>query len=269
MTDRSRCYVDASSNNEDAGPIDLAAYAAAGHKRISLKATEGTGYAWDRGVVLARQAHRLGLAVERYHLLLFADDPAAQAAAFAGELRAGHFDVQRGDRPMVDVEGLSDAGADAAEEHRRAHLFHLFMAHLAHELGHGVLAVAQVYAPDWYLAGKPALIGAMRGYRITASNYDATGNTPPNAYGLDQTVWQFTDRASVPGFAGPVDYNRELTPDPGPRPPAHHTLREQLAALGRRVHHHQLRQDDELTQLAAEVQKLELAVSALDHTAKG
>jgi GH25 family lysozyme M1 (1,4-beta-N-acetylmuramidase) len=206
-------YVDCSSNN---GTPNVGAYAAAGHRRISVKSTEGTGYTWFGGQDVARAAHAHGLAVEYYHWLRPEFTARSQAEFF---VRAVEKTWRAGDDLMDDFEasynyatgGRVSDGSDS----RRADQLAEFQAR-AHEL----LAKPRVYTGNWYLAGMgPHCQAECRRHDIVMSDY--SNGTLPNPYRLHYVAHQFTDRARVAGFGGPVDYNRLLAPaTPSPTTPA-------------------------------------------------
>lgn len=99
-----RLFADISDNN---GPVDLAAYAGAGHRMIAIKASEGVSYTNPRHAVATAEAHRLGLVVVHYHFCRLADGSAVIAEArHFNRTVASHFEV--GDILVLDVE---DRGA--------------------------------------------------------------------------------------------------------------------------------------------------------------
>lgn len=200
MTDRSLYFADISSNN----PLpDLAAYVAAGHQWLARKVTEGTGYRWFEGDAVADEAHRLGLHLFHYHWLT--PGPAAtQAASFIGAVKAH---LKPGDKLMTDFERSPQP--DPVDSIRAAQI---------RDFNHFVTTALPdneltVYTGNWYLDGKPACQAETRKWPVILSDYtDAADAQINNRYGLDLIVRQLTDRATVPGFSAPVDYNHWLKP---------------------------------------------------------
>jgi len=190
-------YVDCSSNN---GTPNVAAYAAAGHTKLSVKVSEGAGYHWYGGEDVIDQAHRHGLVVEHYHWLRPDSDVKAQADFF---LRYVEKRWRHGDNAMTDCEvtyGAQDPSPD-----RRADQLAAFQERIKARLAEPV-----VYLPNWYCDNKPALIAEGKRWAVVASDYSG-GDTVNNRHGFRLVAWQFTSSAHVAGFAGRVDYNRTLT----------------------------------------------------------
>ncbi len=120
------------------GSVDLAAYKAAGHDRVMLKATEGTGFLDTTFTARWRQAGTLGLKRGAYHFLRNALPGAEQWAWFiAAVRRAGP--LQPGDWLCLDSEDPATPGRAVAcsQEFTRA-------ATLA---GH---VDGEVYTGRWY-----------------------------------------------------------------------------------------------------------------------
>lgn len=192
-------YVDVSSNN---GTPNLQAYRNAGHTDLMLKATEGTGYAWSQMQALAREWHSFGprYRVGYYHWLYGTLSGSTQFAWFWAQVEPV---FEPGDWFMTDFEDVDPSRwvSDAQ---------HLAVLREFDTLGLQ-LAPVHDYAPDWYLANLPQCRAWLKAANrpVVASDYS---NAPPgNRYGLNHVAHQFTDRANVPGWASPVDYNRWLT----------------------------------------------------------
>lgn len=204
--DRSKLYVDLSSNN--AAP-NITRYAGAGHKRISLKATEGTGYAWTAGNAIHQAAHRHQLGVERYGWLRPEYDPVDQADFFLDTV--GPY-MRRGDNYCCDFErsyNYSTGHPVPESDDERARQLVAFMSRIQDKAPAGWAHNGRVYTGNWYLAELgPKSRAAIKRYPVVMSDY--ANNPPPNPYGLDYVAVQFTDRANVPGCPSPVDYNRLL-----------------------------------------------------------
>lgn len=200
MTDRSLYFADISSNN----PLpNLAAYVAAGHKWLARKVTEGTGYRWFEGDAVADEAHQRGLHLFHYHWLT-PEPVSAQAASFIGAVKAH---LKPGDKLMTDFERSPQP--DPVDSIRAAQI---------RDFNHLVTTALPdneltVYTGNWYLDGKPACQAETRRWPVILSDYtDAADEQINNRYGLDLIVRQLTDRATVPGFSAPVDYNHWLKP---------------------------------------------------------
>lgn len=208
MTDRSLYWVDASSNNE---PINLTAYAAAGHKHIALKATEGITYEWTNGHAIHDQAHFLELTVDRYHWVRPDSGTAKQQAAFFVGKVVGHMKPGDGwfpdwetstnyatGQPVPDPPDAEWAQfmADFIAESDR-----LFKARLSFPLA------KRLYTADWYLDGKPHMQTEARKHELVLAEYNGV-TQPTNRFGMPNvSAHQFTDNATVAGFPRPVDYN--------------------------------------------------------------
>lgn len=187
-------YADLSSNN----PMpNVAKYAAAGHRKISIKTSEGTGYHWNEGESVATQAHAHGLTVEYYHWLRPDSDAVAQADYFVSLVKRTW---RAGDNLMDDFEATANV-SDGSDAHRAGQL-KAFQERCAAKL-----ATPRVYTGNWYLAGKPACQAECRRWDVVMSSYTATLANP---YRLRYVAWQFTDAATVAGLSRPVDYNRLL-----------------------------------------------------------
>lgn len=192
-------FGDFSSNN---GVINVAAYTPR-RTWISLKRTEGTGYAWTGSDQLVRDAHDHNLHVIHYHFLRPDQAPDAQAAFFLDH-SAG---VRAGDVFMVDLEataGTSDPadGARAAQLSTFIHTVHLSRP------GMPVL----VYTGNWYLDGKPQLTAQVARHPVILADYTLSiwqrrMRRFNNRHRLSVWALQYTDKAKLPGVPGPCDAN--------------------------------------------------------------
>lgn len=199
MTD----FADVSSHQEGA---DLAAYAAAGHDRILIKATEGTGYTNPFFGLWWAWAGRLGLARGAYHFARPSrSGGAAEADRFAAALKAAGGVGPR-DWVCLDAEDPDERDDDAADH---AAAFCGRMADHGHPAG-------LLYTGTWY-AGPARLTAAIlpAGWRrLHLATYNATGdaNIPlPPGWAREQVVArQYTSSATQPGIPGRSDRNRVL-----------------------------------------------------------
>ena len=187
------------------GVVDMAKYKAAGHDRIIMKATEGTGFTDPMFKRNWQEAGRLGLKRVAYHF---------QRAKFDGAKEFDHFyavvqdagGMKAGDWLCLDSEDTETprrAAANAREFTARA---------VARGVRDGL-----VYPGRWY--GLPNGINAAifpAGWRklwlsdYTAGQADSAIELWPG-WSRDQVAArQFTDRATVAGVTGWCDYNRVL-----------------------------------------------------------
>lgn len=192
-------FVDVSSNN---GNPNLAAYRADGHTDLVLKATEGTGYAWDQMPALARTWHSYGpnYRVGYYHWLYGTISGLSQYLWFWAHIGPV---FRAGDWMMTDFEDVDPRRWVTDAEHLA--VLKQFDTECAK---HGWV---EDYAPDWYLANLPQCVAWLSANQRPVHASDYTNSPPGNRYGLNHVAHQFTDRANVPGWAGPVDCNRWLT----------------------------------------------------------
>lgn len=203
-------FADISDNN----PLpDLKAYAAAGHRHLCRKVSEGVGYHWPEGDDVADRAHQLGLTVGHYHWLRPDSSATAQAAYFV-QLLKGH--LAAGDWLMTDFERTS--GVPDGPDVERAAQLHQFNNYVRDKLPSYPL---YTYTGNWYLADMGEHCQAeARLWPIVMSDYSGAAALP-NPYRLRYVAWQFTDRAQVAGFTAPVDYNRWLAEPHVKYPPDH------------------------------------------------
>ena len=195
-------FADISHHN---GSVDLAAYKAAGHDRISMKATEGIGFTDPTFAARWRQAERLGLARVAYHYDRAKFSGADQFDFCLSVVRAAGGLGER-DRIMLDTEDTetpsrarASSQAFAARAVARGHLEGLVYTGRWFADPNGI--TAGIFPPGWR--------------RLILSHYDTAvpdSKIPlPDGWTRDQCVArQFTDRATVAGVAGGCDYNRIL-----------------------------------------------------------
>lgn len=202
MSGGSRLYVDISSHQ---GTPNLRAYWDAGYRELMMKASEGTGYWWPLMQQLARQWHSFGpdARVGYYHWLYSTHSAAAQHLLFWSRVQPV---FRTGDWLMVDFEDVAPARwrSDADTLPVLREFVRFCRQH----------AETHVYSGNWYLANMPLCRAYLRSQLVVMSDY--SHDEPGNPYGLTYVAHQFTDRAIVPGFAGPVDCNRWLLPLTGP-----------------------------------------------------
>lgn len=193
-------FTDISSHQKGA---DLAAYAAAGHDRILLKATEGAGYVNPHFAAWWRLAGELGMARGAYHY--------ARPSRSTGMAEADHFVrtiLAVGFRPRdwvcLDVEDPDATGRRAA-----AHAVEFCARMVERGFTDGV-----IYSGTWYLQPS-GLTAAMlpvgwRRLHIAAYNAIPDDRVPlPPGWGREQVAArQYTSAASQPGIPGGSDASR-------------------------------------------------------------
>lgn len=188
---------------------DLAAYARAGHDRVVLKATEGTGFTDDTFADRWRQAGQLGLARVAYHYA---------RNKFNG---ADEFDLLW--RVVQGAGGLGDRDRlclDTEDTETPRYAVREAQQFTARAVALGVTR-GLVYTGNWYVkqvasAGGGALSASVfpAGWRqLWLSHYDASVPDDqiiiPNGWARSQCVArQYTDRATVAGVLGGCDYSR-------------------------------------------------------------
>lgn len=203
---KARQFIDISGNNNTLNPK---IYEADGYKHVSLKTSEGTGYCWYAGAITAQESHRVGLHCGHYHWLTEGVDPLAQADFFVENLkdRLGKKPTPGvwppdGDWLMTDLERGS-VGAHWPGDAERARELKVFNGRVMEKLpGYPLFT----YAPDWYVAGNPALTAECKKWVIFASNYSNIDHLP-NPYNFEYAAWQNSDRVYVAGISGAVDHN--------------------------------------------------------------
>ena len=175
-------FCDLSSNQ----PLpDVAAYAKAGHKRIALKATEGTDYHWSDGATVGVQAHRRDLQVIWYHFAR-PGSPKAQAEFFCKVIAA---DIKPGDILCIDAEVTGVNGT----------------------LVDGWLAEVHAKNPDHelWVYGSPSFltenhITPAHGAKLWIADYGVKTPALPHGWGAYE-AWQHTDSGTATGVQGKVD----------------------------------------------------------------
>jgi lysozyme len=210
MTDSPAVFADLSHHQTQ---VNLAAYARAGHTRIVLKATEGTGFTDPAFTARWKQAGQLGLARVAYHFA---------RAKFNGADEFDHFwaviqdagGLGDRDRVCLDVEDSDTpdrAAANAREFVTRA-VAQGVTAGLVYTYNY--YATHHAIAPSQFPAGWQQLWLA----DYTAGQADTAAELGAG-WTRDQVVArQYTDKETVAGVAGTCDASRVLndwlsTPD--------------------------------------------------------
>ena len=195
-------FADLSHHN---AAVDLAAYAAAGHTRVALKATEGTG--WTDSTFASRWAlaGRLGLRRGAYHFARTATSGGAQADFLLRVVDAAGG-MSAGDWLVLDLEDNSSSAAMA-----RAWTFATEFAERMVARGH---ETGLIYTGRWYATPAGITPGILPpGWRrLWLSDYGTVSDGAvrlPAGWSRDQVAArQYTNAATVPGITGPADYSR-------------------------------------------------------------
>ena len=187
--------------------VDLAAYAAAGHTRVALKATEGTGFTDPVFASRWAAAGRLGLRRGAYHFARTSTSGEAQADYLlrAVDTAGG---LSPGDWLVLDLEDNSSPSALASADGFAREFCGRMVAR-----GH---PVGLVYTGRWYAAPAgitPAILPP--GWRrLWLSDYGTVDDQMmrlPAGWARDQVAArQFDHAATVLGITGPADYSRVL-----------------------------------------------------------
>jgi lysozyme len=204
------------SSHQEKPPAGVAvdAYAAGGHDRLLIKATEGAGYANPLFARWWLAAGRAGLARGAYHFALpsmagGAPLPGTTAAGATGSREADHFvavlraagGLSPRDWVCLDIEDRDDRAA------AHAVAFCERMVQLGYPTG-------VVYSYGAYLAetGLTAAVLPAGWRRLHIAHYGPVGDAAvplPPGWGREMVVArQYTDGARVPGIPGSVDASR-------------------------------------------------------------
>lgn len=187
------------------GAVDLAAYKRAGHDRIALKATEGTGFTDPTFAARWRRAGQLGLARVAYHFARARFDGADEFDHLLAVVRAAGGLGAR-DRLCLDVEDPdtpSRAGANARQFAARA---------VQRGITSGLVYTFRSYAVNHGIA--PSLFPA--GWRrlwladYTAGQADSMIELGAGWTRAQVVARQYTDQAHVAGIGSLCDFNRLL-----------------------------------------------------------
>jgi lysozyme len=187
------------------GAVNLAAYKRAGHDRIILKATEGTGFTDPTFTARWRQAGQLGLARVAYHFARARFDGADEFDHLLAVVRAAGGLGAR-DRLCLDVEDPdtpSRAGANARQFAARA---------VQRGITSGLVYTFRSYAVNHGIA--PSLFPA--GWRrlwladYTVGQADTAIELGAGWTRAQVVARQYTDQAHVAGIGSLCDYNRLL-----------------------------------------------------------
>lgn len=228
------------------GPIDVAALHRAGYQAIAVKATEGPSYVNPYYAATVDEAHRLGMTVVHYHFGVASATGVAQARHFLAVVKP-HVRTLR-DWLACDVEGQPSSYKQWARPDG-ARLFAEAFLHVLWDEAPRVGLLQRrvrrlVYGPPYFL--RDAGVRPAHGEGLWVADYDAHPNVLADMGWKTWTVWQFTDRATVPGIKGGVDEShirpgvtRLLRPYPtlrqGMTGPAVHLLQQLLRAHGHKA----------------------------------
>ena len=218
MTDAPTVFADISHHQQT---VDLAAYAKAGHTRVVLKATEGTGFTDPAFADRWQQAGQLGLARVAYHFARVGWPGSVQFDfLYATVNAAGGLGPH--DRLCLDAEDIDTANAaKLAPANAKA-----FAARAAAQgVGEGLVYSYRYYLnnygirPDLFPAGWQQLWLA----DYTAGQADGDIELGGGWQRSEVVARQYTDQETVAGVAGTCDASRVLADwlpkPPQPKPP--------------------------------------------------
>jgi GH25 family lysozyme M1 (1,4-beta-N-acetylmuramidase) len=197
-------YVDASYFQTT---IDVSAYRAGGFTRIAHRATyrnDGVDAAFS-----GRWSTFGGLTRQAYHFAYDSDTPDIAAAHFLDTVnRAGGF--ASGDEAMLDCEWFQTAdgewvGLNPAHGKQYAAIWNAAVA------GAEPNVRRFFYGNAWWFEAAGITAADFPNVGMITASYGANYRTP-NGW-PHSCIWQYTDRATVPGFPGePVDFNQVTCP---------------------------------------------------------
>jgi GH25 family lysozyme M1 (1,4-beta-N-acetylmuramidase) len=233
---------DVSSNQ---GPIDVAMLHRAGYRALAVKATEGASYVNPYYAAAVDEAHRLGMTVVHYHFGVASATGVGQARHFLAVVTR-HVQTRR-DWLACDTEG-QPASYQQWPQPDGARLFTEAFLHVVWDQAPRVGLLKRrvrrlIYGPPYFL--RDAGVRPAHGERLWVADYSGHPSLIPPGW-KTWTVWQFTDKATVPGIHGPVDEShirpgvtRRLRPYPTLRPgmsgPAVRLLQHLLRAHGHKT----------------------------------
>ena len=195
-------FADLSHHN---AAVDLAAYAAAGHTRVVLKATEGTGWTDPEFADRWAAAGRARLHRGAYHFGRAASSGAAQADYLLEVVNAAGG-LSPGDWLVLDLE-------DSTAPNRASAFATEFCGRMVAR-GH---PSGLVYTGRWYATPTGITPGILPpGWRrLWLSDYGTVSDGAmrlPAGWSRDQVAArQYTNAATVPGITGGCDYSRIIT----------------------------------------------------------
>jgi GH25 family lysozyme M1 (1,4-beta-N-acetylmuramidase) len=197
--------------------FNAAAYRAAGHTRIRIKATQGVNFTAHTYVERVEAAHAAGLAVDHYHYL-DTNFGEAQAEYF---LAAVMSHVKPGDRFMADAEATGVNGA-------------IVSAFVSRCVG---IVPGLVYGSPYFLRDNH--IVSTHGWGLVLADYPEpyTKNSEPvfwpEGFPPAPREWQFTETGHLDGIGGDVDISIVVkalhTAEPDPNAPRDLTFNQERA----------------------------------------
>lgn len=186
--------VDLSSNNKTP---NLLAHYKAGYRVVAFKATEGTGYTWDRHGALSDEAHRLGFRVVHYHFATAGPTGVSQAVHFLAAVKAH---LKPGDVICLDIEGQPESYS----QWRPGEAQMVAKAFMTYCDTHAPKRIRKwVYGTFYFL--RDSGIKPLKRWRLWIAGYQAAHPATPPGW-RKAVAWQYTSAASgVPGVSGAVD----------------------------------------------------------------
>ena len=234
MPDNSKVYADLS--HHQAG-VDLQKYRAAGHTRIALKATEGTGFTDPAFAPRWKQAGQLGLARIAYHFARAKFDGADEFAHFWSVVQAAGG-LGRNDRLCLDVEDPDTPNRAAANARE------FVGAAVAQGIGDGLIYTYNYYATHHAIAPSQFPPGWRQLWLAdyTVGQADAVVELGAGWNRGQVAARQYTDKETVAGVPGTCDCSRVLNdwlavvPTPAPTPQEDVMTDAQMAELKKYIH---------------------------------
>jgi lysozyme len=192
---------DVSSNQ---GPIDVAMLHRAGYRALAVKATEGASYVNPYYAAAVDEAHRFGMTVAHYHFGVASATGVGQARHFLNVV-APHVRSRR-DWLACDVEAQPSSYQQWPQPDG-ARLFTEAFLHVLWDQGPRLGLLKRrirrlVYGPPYFL--RDSGVRPAHGERLWVADYSGHPSLIPPGW-KTWTVWQFTDKATIPGIHGPVD----------------------------------------------------------------
>lgn len=194
------------------GVIDWDAVQGSGARFAYMKALEGRTAADSKFGFSWTTAKAVGIARGAYHFLRPESDPFLQADRFieiVGALAAGDLP------PAIDVEEAPSQGSDAwltVPKADRARWVARWIQRV--EAHYGVKPVIYTRTSFWdtVFGGAVSAEGTdFAEYGLWIARYNTTVGNLPKPWkdaGVDWTIWQYTDKGTVPGISGHADRNR-------------------------------------------------------------
>lgn len=190
--------IDVSHHN---GTINWTKVKTAGYQFAYIKATESTNFIDSNFQTNVKNAKAVGLKTGAYHFARpngSASDGTAEAQYFLSQITKVDLDLL----PCLDLEASNLNAAQTAS------WVDAFAAEIKRQIGKRIL----LYTGLWFmnqLGG--GLSSKLAKYPLWVSHYKTSA--PPNNGWTNWTVWQYSDKGTVPGITGGVDVNVAVSLD--------------------------------------------------------